>query len=271
MKLFPWHPPQTPVPPVQAEARCPICDCVKQEILECGRTTFVTGSSRTHAEIQNGRKFRCSACGHIWTSWMSKDLKDVSALYDGIYKETANESVDVNFRSAYQLELLTLALLASGKKTPCLDFGCGPNSSVALMLNKLGMPAQCCDISNYYPYDNEVFFRHSADARWHNRFGGVVSVDVIEHLGDTLDTWLYFNRILKPNGVMYHIFPTTIHYGLDHHYITNAFHLCIFSEQSLRLLCDKTGFEFRGFVPSKIPSKDPTLQQIFHFEKTREV
>lgn len=202
---------------------------------------------------------------------MNKDLKEVSAIYDGIYGETANESVDVNFRSAYQLELLTLALLASDRKEPCLDFGCGPNSSVTLMLRKLGMPVHCCDISNHHHYDNEVFFRHSADSRWHNRFGGVVSVDVIEHLGDTLNTWHYFNRILKSSGVMYHIFPTTIHYATVHHYITNAFHLCIFSEQSLRLLCHKTGFEFRGFVPSVIPSADPTLQNIFYFKKVRDL
>ena len=254
----------------EAEKSCPICGNPQQDVVECGATPFVTGRSRKLAEASHCRKFRCRACGHLWTPWLSRDLQEVSAIYDGIYGEKANESVDVNFRSAYQLELIMLGLLASGQKEPCLDFGCGPNSSVTYLLRKLGHPVHCCDISNNYPYDGTIFFRHTGDARWHRQFGAVVSIDVVEHLGDTLNDWLYFNRLLKAGGAMYHIFPTTIHCDWGHHYVTNAFHPCIFSEKSLRLLCEKTGFEFCGFVPSIIRSTDLTLRNIFHFRKVRD-
>ncbi|MEI6788335.1 MAG: methyltransferase domain-containing protein [bacterium] len=253
--------------PIPADILCPICESSKHMVLECGKTPFVTGASKTLPEVRNCRKFQCSTCGHIWTPWLNQDLGNVSAIYDGIFQESSNESIDVNFRSAYQLELLTLAFAETGGKKPCLDFGCGPNFSVTQLLNKLGLPAYCCDISNHYPYDGKTFFRHSYDTRWTHQFGGIASVDVIEHLGNTVETWRYFNQILQPEGVMYHIFPTTLHYDLRHHYVTNAFHLCIFSEQSLTLLCEKTGFEFCGMVPSIISSSDPTLQNIFHFKK----
>ncbi len=254
-----------------AEIGCPICGGVQQDIVECGTTRFVTGPSRKHAESQNCRKYKCKDCAHLWTPWLDRNLKEVSEIYDGIYGEVANESVNVNFRSAHQLELITLGLLATDQKYPCLDFGCGPNSLVTLMLRKLGKPVHCCDISNFYPYDNEGFFRHSFDPRWHGYFGSVVSIEVIEHLGDPLESWLYFNRILKPSGAMYHVFPSLIHCEIQHHYITNAFHTCLFSEQSLRRLCERTGFEFRGFVTSQIPSADLTLQNIFYFQKVRTV
>ena len=258
-------------PPPATAMACPICGGIQQDAIDCRPIDFVTGKSRAHAETRNCRKFRCRSCEHLWTPWLTRDLQEVSEIYDGIYGEKANESTDVNFRCVYQLELITLALLATDQKEPCLDFGCGPNSSVTHILRKLGKPVHCCDISSQYAYDGEIFFRHAADPRWHNRFGGVVSIDVVEHLGDTVNSWMYFNRILKPNGVMYHIFPTSIHCDLGHHYVTNAFHPCIFSEKSLRILCEKTGFEFCGFVPSVIPATDPTLQNIFHFRKVRNV
>ncbi len=260
-------PPSAPKP----SGNCPICDSPDQDMLDCGSTPFVTGDSRRCPETVSCWKQVCRHCGHIWTHWLDKQLPQVAEIYDGIYKGTNNESLDVNFRAAYQLELLTLAFSAAGPTSPCLDFGCGPNFPVTCLLQKLGFPAYCCDISNYYPYDGEVFFKHKLDPRRHDQFGGIISVDVIEHLGDTVNTWRHFNQILRPDGVMYHIFPTTIHYDRHHHYVTNAFHLCIFSEKSLERLCEKTGFQFCGLVPSLIPSADPTLQQIFHFKKIRTI
>jgi SAM-dependent methyltransferase len=128
------------------------------------------------------------------------------------------------------------------------------------------MEALSCDILPHYPYDGQFFFRYDPNDRSRDgQFEAIISIDVIEHLGNTLDAWKSLNKLLKPNGVMAHSFPSRIHFSLLHDHCAAPFHTSLFSRKSLELLSAKAGFSLEAIEP--FPAGIP---YVFRFRKIRE-
>ena len=250
-----------------SEAKCPICDRSVNRSITFGHAEYVTGPSMSLPEVQSHRKYLCSNCGHFFTPWLDTNLAEVATKYQGIYD--SDQLLQENERAAYQLGLLRLALDHLGDKPDVriLDFGCGSNISPTKTMREEGYDVRCCDILDIYPYDGDVFFRHDLeDTRWYGKFDAIVSIDVIEHLGNTVQAWRSLNQLLKRDGVMLHCFPTRLHYGLRHSYCESPYHTCIFSRKSLRILTDMTGFTLEA-----IESFDADVPYVFRFRKMAEI
>jgi SAM-dependent methyltransferase len=244
---------------------CPICGGRRSMEIKYGRADFITGPSAELPEAKAHSKYRCHRCGHLYSHWLDADLEQVGKVTGEAY-DNGKQRVE-NYRAAYQLGLqrYLLAQLGHPARAALLDFGCGPNLSPTMTLREEGHDARCCDIMDYR-YDGEIFFRHTNDpARWRQFFDGIVSIDVIEHLGNALETFTYFNRILKPGGYMAGCFPTQYHYQRGHSYFRNPYHVCLLSPTSLRILCRKTGFSLLRIEPF-----EADVPHVFLFQKTRE-
>lgn len=246
---------------------CPICGRTTASCAVYGPAEYVNGPSATLPLVQGHTKYLCKHCGHFFLPWAGTDLEDTRAMYRGIYAGDVGKTE--NKRAAFQLNLIRYVIghLGTQANPVVLDFGCGPNTSPAQRMREAGYDVRCCDILDAGPADAAVFFQYDpADSRWNGRFDAIVSVDVIEHLGDTLEAWRALNRLLRPGGIMAHCFPSRIHYSLRHKCWATPFHACGFSRKSLEMLARKTGFEWETTEP--FPADVPF---VFRFRKTRDV
>jgi len=246
---------------------CPVCMHTTTKALRYGRFAHVTGESRCLPEVSSHRKYICVNCGHCFANWLDGDLANTADKYAGIYDGA--QLLQEGPRARYEEGLFRYVLrrLGNPKKATLLDFGCGPNRSPVEKLRNEGFDARGCDILPIYSYDGDVFFQHTANASpWLGRFDGIVSIDVVEHLADTIGSWSYFNRILKPGGIMAHCFPSQIHYSFLHSYFRTPFHVCLFSRRSISLLLERT-----GFVLDDVEPFDADVPYVFCFRKTREI
>jgi len=245
---------------------CPICDRCATRSITFGRAEYVNGPSASLSEVQTHRKYLCPHCGHFFTLWLDIDVEQISTKYQGIYD--ADQLFRENERAAYQLDLIRYALrhLEGKDNVAILDFGCGPNTSPTMTMRGAGYDVRCCDILSGYAYDGDIFFHYDpADTRWLGSFDAIVSIDVIEHLGNTVSAWHNLNHLLKADGIMAHCFPTRLHYGLHHNYCATPFHTCIFSRKSLQILAAKSGFKLEAIEPFQAD-----VPFVFRFRKIRE-
>jgi cyclopropane fatty-acyl-phospholipid synthase-like methyltransferase len=97
-----------------------------------------------------------------------------------------------------------------------------------------------CDI---YPKDAKCYFQSYSDMSHLNIYDAISSNAVIEHLGDTINSWKYLNRLLKASneggGIMIHAFPSQITEDYLHWTIEIRSHKCLFSKKSLSLIVRK--------------------------------
>ena len=245
---------------------CPVCDRSKTKSISFGCDRRINGPSATLPEVRSHVKYVCMGCGHYFTAWLDTDLEQIGEKFEGIYE--SDQLFRENSRAAYQLNLLSYALKRlEGKSAPrILDFGCGPNTSPTMTMREDGHDVRCCDILGSYPYDGDIFFRYDGeDTRWERQFDAIVSIDVIEHLGNTRSSWRELNRLLAPDGIMAHCFPTRLHYGLRHPCCRTPFHTCIFSRESLQLIAEKSGFRLEAIKPF-----DADVPYVFYFRKIGE-
>jgi len=125
-----------------------------------------------------------------------------------------------------------------------------------------------CDINER----NETnYFKTYENDKMLGLFDGIASSNVVEHLDNTIEAWQYFNRLLKPYSdsrcsVMVHSFPSQLHYDFSHWGVQIKSHLCLFSERSLKIICERSGFGLSGWRWSgalRFP--------IFYFKKSEDV
>lgn len=253
--------------PIDRTEVCPICGERSSKVFKFGPPDFVTGPSASIPEIKNSTKYRCRRCNHLYSHWLSNDLVKTAKIYSGIYAE--DQPNGSNLRSLEEQALLQyiVMILGSPARARLLDFGCGPNAAATYQLRAEGHDAQCCDILDKYNYDGEIFFQydHEPGTR-RDYFDGIISVETVEHLSDTVETWTYFNRVLRQGGLMAHSFPSQHYYGLDHSDVMNPFHICLFSARSLKLLAEQTGFKLRG-----VENIDEIGRKVFLFEKVKQI
>lgn len=217
---------------------------------------------RYYFEKCNIEKSFCSKCAHLWAvADLPNDVKRAVTMFD--YEAP---SLWCSTEKRLILSLIRLNMRPRGR---FLDFGIGGNISVLEELAPLLKNDQklfACDIILRNDYPN-YFVTYKDDTKI-GTFDGICSSEVIEHLDKTVETWMYMNRLLKPvsdgGGVMLHSFPSNVNLHMDDTMIVIGSHVCLFSEKSLRMLCEKSGFElskisYRHFLPE------------FIFQKTRDV
>jgi DNA-directed RNA polymerase subunit RPC12/RpoP len=253
--------------PIDRTQLCPVCGECSSRILKFGPPAFVTGPSSALPEVKNGTKYRCTRCKHLYSNWLSGDLDRTAEIYSGVYAQDQVRSTGDRKLQEEALLRFIVTNIGSPDKARLLDFGCGSNTAATMQLRKEGHDAHCCDILDQYDYDGEIFFQYDMKpGRWLHYFDGIVSTETIEHLSDTVEAWTYFNRVLRLGGMMAHSFPNQLHYGLDDSDVANPFHVCLFSDRSLKILTSKTGFELRSI--NEVEGVD---REVFLFEKVKEI
>jgi hypothetical protein len=142
-----------------------------------------------------------------------------------------------------QIELVKNTSVSSGKY---LDFGVGGNIGISRELRHTYPQHEfySCDL---YPSSSTYYFQIYSPASPLHMFDGISSNAVVEHLDNTLQAWRCLNNLLKPmsegGGIMIHAFPSQIVEDPSHWAIKIASHECLFSRESLKLLCQESGFE----------------------------
>lgn len=247
------------LPSIQVE--CPVCGHPSASLLRYGPFAAATGAARNRAEVGGGHeKYRCLRCGHLFTTWFP-DLSGFSEIYSEMYD--APLQLQPNARLTHQETLVRKLAARSGAEGRFLDFGCGGNFSIAYALRREGLLVHACDIHRDAPYDGDTFFRFDPALPHIERFAGISSLDAIEHVQDIAATWTYFNRALRPGGLMLHSFPGAFRYGPRHYFSQIPFHACLFSRRSLEIWCSRMGFEYLGAEP--LPGSD--VPECYWFRK----
>lgn len=216
-------------------------------------------------------KYLCRECHHLY----SNHLDDLQKTIDR-YKEAALTNTARNVRSIEQQKrLMTEAIryggLADGN---ILDFGCGGAGEASKQLNNLyknkDLSFYACDIFDADDKQDNYFQLYREDHSYYGKFSAIVSNAVIEHTANPVGTWLTLNRLLRSTaaggGIMVHAFPSLINYDLSISHIIADTHVCLYSYESLKYLCDTTGFEYITHCYDVSISHHP----IFYFRKTRD-
>jgi SAM-dependent methyltransferase len=243
--------------PVVRGILCPICGNRSAKLFRFGPDRTVTGPSRRYPEISVGHdKYCCTHCRNIFATWLQRDVNEVGEIYSGICDGSSEVHVE-NDRKERQKEMMRICARLirehDGERTAhirILDFGCGPNFRAAYELRQEdpGLELFGCDINPALPYDGKIFFRFAGDfsAEMRGVFDGITSVDVFEHLNDPVKDMERFNRLMRIGGMMVHFAPLQWLLRLRRGHFETAFHTNFPSKKSLRILCEKTGFEFLG-------------------------
>jgi hypothetical protein len=229
----------------------------------------VCGASRTtkvYFERPEGRieKLFCGGCGHLFTDFLQTD-PDVGR--EMFHFETENASQPA------QAQLLEeLAQRAGLEHGVFLDFGVGGNISAFQQVGERHPEHRFmgCDT---YPSEVEGYFQTYSPTAPAGIFDGISSYAVVEHLTGTIESWLHFNRLLKPmaagGGIMVHSFPSQLHHDFEHWAIQIRSHVCLFSRKSLAMVCAKAGFVLeKGLLPRPTGPHD---HPVMVFRKVRDV
>lgn len=239
------------------EVKCPICGNTEAKIFHFGPDKTVTGKSISYLEISAGHnKYCCTKCGNVYATWLQRDVTEVGAIYAGICDEDSEVNTE-NERKETQKEMMRIVVQhlnqaekAAPRKIKILDFGCGPNYKAAQEIESECnvLEAYCCDVNPGLPYAGEKFFRFSGKfpREMYGEFDGMASVDVFEHLNYPIQDFTEFNRLLKMDGIMVHFAPLQQFLRLRRGHYETAFHVNFPSEKAMRILCEKTGFEYLG-------------------------
>lgn len=136
-----------------------------------------------------------------------------------------------------------------------LDFGCGHGVIVLQLRDKEKI--NVIGLDPYSPVENEFILRQDLLAAHFepNMFGGIFSIETVEHLGNPVEIFEELYRILKPGGIL--LVQTSRledpEYALngDKWFYLNdpKTHVGIYSKKAMIALAQKTGFRsvrFRG-------------------------
>lgn len=200
----------------------------------CGGSSRTTRFDRPEGTIE---KYICSNCGHLFSDFLQTD--------PGLGQEMFHFDTENPGRQT-QVELLEELIWRSGSQHGVyLDFGVGGNLAAfqEVQARYRDHRLMACDT---YPSPVPGYFQTYAEDSPQHCFDGISSYAVVEHLTDTLATWTYFNRLLKPvvdgGGIMVHAFPSQLHHEYAHWSIQIRSHVCLFSHASLARVCEQTGF-----------------------------
>jgi SAM-dependent methyltransferase len=146
-----------------------------------------------------------------------------------------NNSLAAPGYADYLRDFIKTALLPFFSGEGLLDFGSGPTPALRELLRReFGLEA-------------DVFDKFFAPERVYEgkSYGGICCVEVLEHIEDPLAAFALFHSLLRPGGVLGLM---TLLHGADDERFLNWFymrdptHLSFFTEETLCVLAQKSGF-----------------------------
>jgi hypothetical protein len=209
---------------------------------------------------QQINKCYCKRCHHIFSRDLNRNPRKAAQLF--AYDRPNNQ---YEGQKRLQIELVKNTSVSSGKY---LDFGVGGNVGISRDLRQLYPQHEfySCDL---YLSNRVDYFQSYAPGSPLHLFDGISSNAVVEHLDNTFEAWRYLNGLLKPmsagGGIMIHAFPSQIVEDPNHWAIKIRSHECLFSKESLKLLCQKSGFEL-----IRIKYFASVQHPVYYFRKTRD-
>lgn len=192
--------------------KCPICNCEKLE------------SKNSHCIFTNVPILRnkCLNCDLIFGPIDIINLPPLELIK--MYKKLYSTYKEADFTDR---EVRTFLSMNPNKDGLYLNFGSGIWSNSSKIIKSMGYNIECYDFS----------FDSIDNTNLDKKYDGIMSHNVIEHLQSPEETFNYFWKILKKDGVMSH---STECYAYCYEY--SIFHLYFLIGKSLQLLSDKTGF-----------------------------
>ncbi|MCX9073921.1 MAG: class I SAM-dependent methyltransferase [Candidatus Methanoperedens sp.] len=196
-------------------------------------------------EFQNNRKYlKCGNCDLIFVPEnLHLSVENEAARYRLHENSLSNEGYAGMF-----LEKISLIGAHCGGVHSVLDYGCGPEPVLALLMKKEGFD---CDF--YDPIFFPLFPERSFDL--------VISTEVFEHFRDVRTEIENIRSILAPSGflaVMTSFHDTIQDFG-KWWYRTDPTHICFFSWRTFEWIAYKFGFEIiyrnkKNFIILKLGS-----------------
>ncbi|MDR3085664.1 MAG: class I SAM-dependent methyltransferase [Christensenellaceae bacterium] len=171
----------------------------------------------------------CDRCGFIQKQNRPSREEEI-----GVYLSHHN-SLGAPDYVAYLCDFVQTALLPYLPGSSLLDFGSGPAPVLqALLRRDFGLNA---DIFDKFFAPQPVYEGKTYD--------GICCVEVLEHIEDPIAAFSLFHSLLKPGGVL--SLMTLFHGQSDRHflswfYMRDPTHLSFFTEETLRVLAQKSGF-----------------------------
>ena len=241
-------------------------------------------NSKVKYYLKNFNVVKCCACSTVFLDFKNKVIDPLEIYSRGYYQERnehylKNIIVDpihgpenpsiIDFREG-------LKLIESFKHPGrLLDVGCGMGIFLTIAKEK-GWEVSGVDISDYAArfarerFDLSCFAGKLKDLRFQDRYFDVITMwDVIEHFEDPLDELNEIKRILADDGIILFDTPNVESFmRLIAHWIYRVtgglfkypvkklyhqFHLYYFSDKTLKMLLNKSGFEIIEMKRKTIP------------------
>ncbi len=175
-------------------------------------------------------RYRCPKCGAIVGPNKMLDLSEEELAEE--YKFHYNLNVEA---PNPEEEIATFMSMNPEKDRVYLDYGCGGWNAAISQLRELGYDVYGFD--PYAPNDSEYIITDFDELR-KKKYDGIFSHDLLEHLRKPVETFELFAKILKNDGKMVHL---TACYNYVYEY--DRFHLVFYTGDSVKVLCEKTGFQ----------------------------
>ena len=232
------------------------CDSVFCPVCDSNQSISISFMIENKVVMKN----LCKNCDHLFSNWLDNSIEVTKSLFN--YNKA-------NHNSKGQKDLMIKSIEFSNKKNGSfLDFGIGGNLSIYDNFKPIdNNEIFGCDIIQR---DERNYFKTYEDDTKIGFFDGISSNAVIEHLYNTQEAWIYFNKLLKPlkngGGIMLHAFPSQINFDFMHWSIRIKSHVCLFSKSSLKKI-----MEYSGFILEKIEFDNDIQHPVFYFKKIKDL
>ncbi len=184
--------------------------------------------------FEGGRlsRFECPVCGCVFGPQKMLDLteNELGEEYKISYKVFAEADTSV-------LENAVFQTLLPDKKKIYLNWGAGAWNSTSEKLRREGFHVY--DYEPYAPCKATPWLITAKKDLFRNKFDGIFSNDLIEHLPHPVEDLLFMKSLLKDNGIMAHG-SGCYEYAFEY----TRFHLCFFLGRSLEYISKKLEMDY---------------------------
>ena len=251
--------------PVYQKGPCPVCQNWEYKII--GKVDIK--NSKVTPPIEESYIVSCSNCKLLYVNPMpywSED--DFSIIYGDEYFSDIT-SWWLNFRSNVapkrRIELINNHL-QNNRKT-LLEVGAGIHGFMCRHLKSLGWQTTAQEPSKVFCQELEKMGLNTISTPFleipaKEKYALIYADSVFEHVPNPVDYFAKSFELLEPGGVLYFISPNE--YSLDNKILTlknkfthgyvrylcpyDSYHLVGFSEKSMEVICQKTGFTLGKFL-----------------------
>lgn len=197
-----------------AEPLCPLCGAHSELFYAHRKKSF----------------FQCSRCDGIF---LDPAMRLSETEEKNRYLHHQNDAHDPGYR-AYLAPLTDFILRNYMPEAACLDFGCGPDSAVAKVLQEHG----------FKPFLYDPFFYPEAHLL-QQTYDVIACSEVMEHFYNPLNEFVLLRRMLNPGGKLCCmtrlVLPETDFAGWF--YKNDATHVFFYAPATLDYICRKAGFK----------------------------